>query len=142
MADILLLKRKHFAEDVKPTQWSDLKWMARPRQGDIVSVQPSYHYRIEALGEASGVHGWDRNAFCLVRLSNVPSDTIKHLVDGYADNETNPTKYYKRRYRIKVWDRIPWIKNMVTINGVTVEEWYYIRASIGGQFVVTDKTVE
>ena len=142
MADVLLLKRKHFAEDVKPAEWNDLKWMGRPRQGDIISVQPSYHYRIEALGEASGVRGWDRNAFCLVRLSNVPSDTIRHLMSSYIDSEEAPTVNFKHRYRIKVWDRIPWVKNLVTIGGVTVEERYYIRASIGGQFVITDKLVE
>jgi hypothetical protein len=137
MADILLLKRKHYAEDTKPDNWTDLRWEGRPLRGDIISVQPTGFYRIESLSD--GEHGWDRNAFCLVRLTNVDASTIKHLVESYLDDDFAPTKSFKRRYRIAVWDKIPWIKNTITIGGVSVEEWYYIRATIGGQFIVTDK---
>lgn len=139
MAEILLLKRKHFAEDVQPPTWSDLKWMGRPRQGDVVEVRPNGYFRIEALG--TGLRGWDRNAFCLVQITNVSYETLAYLRQTYSnETDTTPaTVFYKARYRIASWNLIPWIKNMVTINGVTVEEWYYIRSTIGGQFIVTDK---
>jgi hypothetical protein len=124
MAELLLLKRKHFAEDVKPAQWSDLKWMARPRTGDVIEVRENGFFRVEALGE--GIHGWDRNAFCLVRAPRVTLAEALYLMDSY-DNGTETTATtirYKRRYRAVDLFSLPWTKNTVTINGVTVEEWY------------------
>ena len=139
MAEILILKRKHFAEDVKPAEWSDLKWMGRPRQGDIISVQPNGTYRIEALG--TGRAGWDRTAFAMIRITNASVDMLRYLMQSYSNKTgTEPeTVWYKRRYRIDTWLNIPWIKNIVTVNGVTAEEWYYIRPNMTG-IALLDKT--
>lgn len=129
MAEVLLLKRKHFAETMQPAKWSDLKWMGRPRQGDVVEVRENGYFRVEALGE--GIHGWDRNAFALVRAPKVTYEAAKYLMDSYSDaHETEfgglaaATVQYKRRYRVPDISRLPWTKNIVTINGVQFEEWY------------------
>ena len=129
MAEILLLKRKHFAEDVKPAQWSDLKWMGRPRMGDVVEVRENGYFRVEAL--VQGIHGWDRNAFCLVRAPKVTLKAAQYLMQSYNNAYENEigglvkaTVQYKRRYRVPDISRLPWTKNIVTINGVQFEEWY------------------
>ncbi len=45
MAQILIRKRQHFAELVKPAGWSDFKWSGRPLRGDIVEVRPNGYWR-------------------------------------------------------------------------------------------------
>lgn len=139
MAQILIKKRKHFAEDTKPSQWSDVKWNGRPLRGDIVEIRENGYWRIEALG--TGQRHWDRNAFALIQVTNVDPATIRYLMDSYSNaTETQQeTIFYKRRYRFANWGSIPWTKTSVTINGKTAEEWYYIRNSLGGLAVITDK---
>lgn len=124
MAEVLILKRKHFAEDTKPVEWSTVKWDGRPLRGDIIEVRPNGYFRVEKLG--TGEHGWDRDAFCLVRLPKVSETTIEYLMRPYNNGTatTAPTVAYKRQYRIPQWERIPWNKNTVTVGGQTFEEWY------------------
>ena len=139
MAQILIRKRPHFAEETKPASWSDMKWAGRPLRGDIVEIRENGYWRIEALG--TGQRHWPREAYALIQITNVAPATIMHLMNGY-DNATEgqeATIMYKRRYRFSAWDRIPWVKNIVTVGGQQVEEWYYIRANLGANAVVTDK---
>ena len=137
MAQVLIRKRPHFAETVKPEGWSDLKWQGRPLQGDVVEVRPNGYWRIEALG--TGTHGWDREAFALIEVTSVGEETIAHLAGSYIDNPEAPTRLFKNRYHFTQWSKVPWIKTTVTINGVTVEEWYYIRAGFAGNATPSDK---
>jgi hypothetical protein len=124
VAEVLILKRKHFAEDTKPAEWSDLKWSGRPLRGDIIEVRPNGYFRVEYLGE--GEHGWNRDAFCLIRLPKVSEATIAYITKSYSNaTNTTPEKIrYKHQYRIVQWKQIPWQKHTVTVGGKTFEEWY------------------
>jgi len=124
VAEVLILKRKHFAEDTKPKEWSDLKWAGRPLRGDIIEIRPDGYFRVEALGE--GKVGWDRNAFCLIRIPKVDPKDVEYLTKPYTDATitTAETVRYKRQYRIPQWDSLSWNKNNVTVGGKEFEEWY------------------
>ena len=138
MAQFLIRKRQHFAEETKPAAWSDLKWAGRPLRGDVVEVRENGYWRIEALG--TGTHGWDREAFALIQVTNLSLQQVARYQGRYWDNQDAPTKWFKNRYRLATWDTtIPWIKNLVTVNGVTVEEWYYIRSNIHSLVTPGDK---
>lgn len=141
MAEFLIRKRAHFAETEKPASWSDVKWAGRPLRGDIIEVRENGYWRIEALG--TGEHGWDRDAFALVQVTNLPLDTAQQWATGYSnETESQPaTVFYKRRFRLGVWANVPWQKNMVTVGNppVTVEEWYYIRATAHASVTPVDK---
>lgn len=138
MAQILIRKQQHWAEDAKPEGWSDLKWGGRPLRGDVVEVQENGYWRIEALG--TGQRGWNRDAFALIQITNLSLQQVALYQGGYWDDPEAPTKWFKNRYRLATWDTtIPWIKNTVTVNGVTVEEWYYIRANIHSIVTPKDK---
>lgn len=139
MAQILIRKRKHFAEDTKPATWSDLKWNGRPLRGDVVEVRPNGYWRIEWLG--TGTHGWDRDAFALIQVTNWSVEDASVYQGGYWDNPENPTVWYKNRYGFPTWNTtIPWNKHLVTVNDVTADEWYYIRANLNTSVTPTDKT--
>ena len=144
MAQILIRKRKHFAEDAKPAQWSQMKWDGRPLRGDVVEVRENGYWRIEALG--TGTHGWDREAFALIEIRNLSLAQVAMYQGSYSNaTETTPaTKLFKSRYRLPNWDvDIPWIKNIVTVGDpqVTVEEWYYTRANIHAIVTPSDKAM-
>lgn len=132
MAQILIRKRQHFAELVKPAGWSDLKWAGRPLQGDIVEVRENGYWRIEALG--TGLRGWNREAFALIQVTNVTVAQAQAFAGGYSnETETTPaTVRFKSRFRFASWASVPWTKTVVTVNGVTAEEWYYIRTNLSG----------
>lgn len=132
MAQFLIRKRQHFAELVKPAAWSDLKWAGRPLQGDVVEVRENGYWRIEALG--TGLRGWDRDAFALIQITNLSLAQAQSYAGGYSDEtlEQPATKRFKSRYRFSAWTSVPWVKKTVTVNGVTAEEWYYVRANLGG----------
>lgn len=140
MAQILIRKREHFAEAAKPAQWSDLKWSGRPLRGDVVECRENGYWRIEALG--TGTHGWDREAFALIQITNLSLQQAAMYQGGYtnASESTPATVQFKNRYRLPDWaTAIPWIKNTVTVNGVTAEEWHYIRANIHAIVTPQDK---
>ena len=142
MAQILIRKRKHFAEDAKPAEWSDLKWAGRPMQGDVVEVQPNGFFRIEALGPTSGTHGWDKEAFALIEIRNLTLAQVAMYQGSYsnATETTQATTFFKNRYRLPNWETdIPWVKTPMTINGKAVEEWYYSRANIHSIVTPQDK---
>lgn len=124
MAEVLILKRKHFAEDAKPAEWSKVKWNGRPLRGDIISVKPNGFYRVEALGE--GTHGWNRDAYCLIRLPKVDEKTIEYLMKSYTNASLTSveTVRHKHQYRIPQWESIPWKKNKVKFGIKEFEEWY------------------
>ena len=135
MAEILLRKRKHFAEDAKPAEWSDLKWAGRPQRGDVVDVRPNGFYEIWAIDQAG--RGWDRDAFMLVKLTNVNVSTLPSR-RGWTD-ETHTTPY-KNRYRLNVWANVPWVKTTRTLpDGRTFEEWFYQRATGGSVVPLVDR---
>jgi hypothetical protein len=129
MAEFLIRKREHFAEATKPAAWTDLKWSGRSLRGDVVEVRENGYWRIEALG--TGTHGWNREAFALIQVTNLSLETARPWQGSYSNaTEAQPaTVQFKNRYRLGVWANVPWVKNMVTVNGVTVEEWYYIRSN-------------
>jgi len=135
VAEILLLKRKHFAEDAKPAEWSDAKWAGRPQRGDVVDVRPNGYYQVWATNQSG--RGWDRESFMLVKLTNVSATTLTSL-RGWTD-ETHPTPY-KNRYRVGVWANVPWVKTTRTLaDGRTLEEWYYERTTGGAVVPITDR---
>jgi hypothetical protein len=43
MAQFLIRKRKHFAEDTKPAEWSDLKWNGCPLRGEALGTRAAEH---------------------------------------------------------------------------------------------------
>lgn len=138
MAEFLIRKAKHFAEATQPVGWSSLKWSGRPLQGDIVEVRENGFYRIEALG--TGTHGWNRDAFALIRITNLSLAAAATFSEGYS-NATDiipATKFFKHRRRLAGWASISWSKASVTVGGKLFEEWYYIRPNLTG-IVVTDK---
>jgi len=139
MAQFLIRKREHFAEAVKPAAWSDLKWSGRPLRGDIVEVRPNGYWRIEALG--TGDKGWDRAAFALIQVTGMSVAAASQYQGSYtnATDTTAATVQFKNRYGFPSWTLIPWVKTMVTVGGVTVEEWYYIRANFAGAVQPIDK---
>lgn len=146
MAQILIRKRKHPAEDAKPPGWSDVKWAGRTMRGDVVEVQPDGFFRIEALGPSSGAHGWDRNAFALIEVVGLSLKDAGHLHRSYTVLPDTPEDIMKKtpiriknRYRFDKWDKIEWIKNTVEVNGVIAEEWYCRCDGFGGAVVVADK---
>jgi hypothetical protein len=124
MAEVLILKRKHFAEDTKPKEWSDLKWAGRPLRGDIIEIRPDGYFRVEALKE--GKAGWNRDVYCLIRIPKVDEKELLYLAKSYtnATLTTAETVRYKHQYRIPQWDSIQWNKNKVTVGGKEFEEWY------------------
>lgn len=124
MAEILVRKRKHFAEDAKPAEWTDMKWNGRPMSGDIIEVRENGYYRVEALG--TGTHGWSKDGFALIRIPNVSVQDVIHLARSYSnETDTTPaTVFYARRYRIPNIASKPWNKKTMVIDGKTVEEWY------------------
>jgi hypothetical protein len=138
MAQILIRKRQHFAELVQPAEWTDEKWAARPMRGDIVEVRENGYWRIEYLG--TGLRHWNREAFALIQVTNLSLQQVALYQGGYWDNLEAPTKWFKNRYRYPTWDTtIPWEKHLVTVGGVTVEEWYYVRANIHAIVTPVDK---
>lgn len=144
MAQILIRKRKHFAEDAKPPEWSDLNWLARPQRGDVVEVRENGYWRIEALG--TGTHGWDREAFALIQITNLSLQqaAMYHATYDNGTDTTPTTVRFKSRYRLPNWETdIPWIKTTVTVGNppVTAEEWYYIRSNIHSIVTPQDKVV-
>jgi len=136
---ILIRKCKHFAEDAKPGAWSDLKWSARPRRGDVVEVREAGYWRIERLG--TGVHGWDREAFALIEATGPAVGTVRAWAGSYSDaTETQPaTMQFKNRRRFPLWEAIPWVKQVVMVGGVTVEEWSYVRVGLIAATIPADK---
>ena len=139
MAEFLIRKREHFAEATKPAAWNDLKWSGRPLRGDIVEVRENGYWRIEALG--TGTHGWNREAFALIQVTYLSLATARHWQGSYSNaTEDQPaTVWFKNRCRLNAWANVPWEKNSVTVNGVTVEEWYYIRTNTHTSVTPTDK---
>ena len=135
MAQILIRKRQHFAELVKPAEWSDAKWASRPMRGDIVEVRENGFWRIHALG--TGGKSWNMDAFALIQITNLSLQQVAMYQGGYWDE----TKYFKNRYRYPTWDTtIPWNINTITIDGVDYEEWYYIRSNIHAIVTPQDKS--
>ena len=140
MAQILIRKRQHFAELVQPAQWSDLKWAGRPLRGDVVEVRPNGFWRIHALGTTG--KSWNMDAFALLQITNLSLQQVAMYQGSYhnATETTPPTKQFKNRYRLANWDvDIPWVKTPITIDGVTYEEWYYIRSNIHAIVTPQDK---
>ena len=139
MAQILIKRRKHFAEDVQPAQWSDIKWAGRPLRGDIVEIRPNGYWRIEHLG--TGERHWPREAFALIQLTNVDPATIAYWHQSYSNaTETEEaTVVYKSRYRLTTWESVPWQKHIVTVGGQQVEEWYYVRDTLIAAVTPGDK---
>lgn len=136
MAEILLRKKLHFAETEKPAAWSDAKFAARPRQGDIVEVFPNGYFEIWATGQTG--RGWDRVAFALVKLTNVDPSTWASLRGHETATYTVPPK---NRYGMgtNIWNNIPWTKTTRTVGGVEVEEWFYQRSTGGAVVAFTDR---
>jgi hypothetical protein len=128
MAEILIKRRKHWAEDEKPAEWSTMKWNGGPKQGDVVEVREDGYWRVEHL--KIGKHGWNRDAFALIRVPGVKVGDLKYLKASY-DNATElqpqATVTYKNRYRFEDWNLIAWNKNKITspTSGKTFDEWYY-----------------
>lgn len=136
MSEILLRKREHFAEQVQPKEWSDVKWAGRPLRGDVVEVKPDGFYRVEALGR--GLHGWDRDAFALVLIPDLHAANTSYLAKSYtnATESVKATVQYKARYTLPAWARLSWIKTKVTVNKREFEEWYCVVAAIADLGVV------
>jgi hypothetical protein len=126
MGELLIKRQKHWAEDSKPANWSTLKWNSRLRQGDIIEVREDGYYRVEYLKE--GIHGWNRNAFALIRIPGVNVKDLKYAGESYSNGTelSAETVFYKRRYRLVLWEQMSWNKNQVIIpeSGNTFEEWY------------------
>jgi hypothetical protein len=140
VAQILIRKREHFAEAVKPAQWSDFKWSGRPLRGDVVECRPNGYWRIE--GFLAGTHGWNWDAFALIQITNLSLQQVALYQGGYWDDPAAPTKWFKNRYRLPDWNvSIPWIKTPITVDGVTYEQWHYIRANIHAIVTPQDKAV-
>jgi hypothetical protein len=142
MAQILIRKRKHFAEDVQPAQWSQMKWDGRPLRGDVVEVRENGYWAIAALNRPG--KGWNREGFALIEVTNLSLAQVAAYQGSYsnATEGVEATKQFKNRYRLPNWDvDIPWVKTVVTVGDppVTVEEWYYIRSNIHGIVTPVDK---
>ena len=134
MAQILIRKQQHFAELTQPAAWSDRKWAGRPLRGDIVEVRPNGFWRFHALNTTG--KSWNMNAFALIQITNLSLQQVAMYQGGYWDE----TKQFKNRYRLPDWNTtIPWVKTAITIDGVTYEEWYYIRANIHSIVTPVDK---
>lgn len=135
MAELLIRKRKHFAEDGRPTTWSEQKWVGRPQRGDVVDVRPDGFYSIWATDQDG--RGWDRNAFMLVKLTTVSHETVTELRG--SPNETHRITC-KNRYRVKEWADIPWTKTMRTLpDGRQLEEWYHESTTSGPSISIVDR---
>ncbi len=119
MAEFLILKKAHWAtvNDVTADggRFPIAKFNARQMPGDITSVKPDGFYRVEALRQ--GIHGWNRNTFNLVRAPRITYEQAMNYASALGSSR-------KWRNYIENYASLPWIKNMVTINGVTVEECY------------------
>lgn len=140
MAQALIRKLKHFAEDAKPAEWSDLKWSGRPLQGDIVEIRDNGFWRFHALNSSG--KSWNMDAFALIQITNLSVASIAHWMGSYTDNLENPTKQFKNRYRLPNWNvSIPWIKTTITIDGHDYEEWYYVRPNIHAIVTPVDKAL-
>lgn len=128
MAEFLILKQAHWAtvDDVTPDggRFPIAKFNARQMPGDIVDVKDNGFYRVEALGE--GIHGWNRTVFNLVRVPKIEVATVIHFASALMDtpDPLHPTRKYKWRFQVPTFSDLPWVKNMVTINGVQFEECY------------------
>jgi hypothetical protein len=128
MAEFLILKKPHWAtpSDVTPDDgpFPIAKYNARQIPGDITSVKPDGFYRVEALGQ--GTHGWNRETWNLVRAPKITYEAAVGYAASLFDNTdpNAPTLKRKWRFYIENFSSLPWVKNMVTINGVTVEECY------------------
>uniref|UniRef100_A0A6M3JTE9 Uncharacterized protein n=1 Tax=viral metagenome TaxID=1070528 RepID=A0A6M3JTE9_9ZZZZ len=140
MPEILVRKRKHWAEDERPKDWSELKWNGRPMPGDIVEVRPDGFFRVEHL--RAGTHGWNRDAFALIRVVGGSDRTLAYLDKGYsnATELTAATRAYKRRYRIPDVAVPAWKINRVRVNGADYDEWYLDVADIS-QVSLLDKAL-
>jgi hypothetical protein len=142
MAELLILKRKHWAEDAKPVGWTPLKWASSPKRGDIVEVQKDGFYRIESLG--TGTHGWDRDAYALIITKDSSKESIAYLSQPFTDQRetefnviTTATKAYVHRYCVSV-DDIAWTKNKVSVSKKQFEEWYFVCDNLD-KITTTDK---
>jgi len=128
VAEFLILKKPHWAtiNDVTPDggPFSIAKYNARQMPGDITSVKPDGFYRVEALKQ--GTHGWNRNTWNLIRAPKISYENAVQYANSLTDATNPERKLIKRKWRfyIENYEALPWIKNMVTINGVTVEECY------------------
>lgn len=128
MAEFLVLKKPHWAtvNDVTPDggPFPLAKFNARQMPGDITSVKPDGFYRVEALGQ--GTHGWNRNTWNLIRAPRISYELAMAYASPLMDmtNPNRPISKRKWRFYVENYALLPWIKNMVTINGVTVEECY------------------
>ena len=145
MAEFMILKKPHWATIADVTlddgPFPITKYNARQMPGDITSAKPDGFYRVEALGE--GLHGWNRETWNLVRLKGLSMDTVARFADALVDSVTHEFKR-KWKYYLDGWDLIAWTCNMVTINGVTVQECYYdVKTAQINNFIrkVTEKVV-
>jgi hypothetical protein len=128
MSEFIITRQTHWATPASITpddgifpQW---KYDSRAMPGDIIEAHPDGFYRVEFLGV--GLHGWDRAKRALVRAPTIPWSTVEQFLVGLYDSEDDATKkrVIKWAYYLLDWESESWNKNMVTVNGVTVEEWY------------------
>ena len=138
--EALVLARDHWATE-KPPGWSQLKFDHRQRLYDVITIKPSGYYRVETLGE--GTHGWNRDAFFLVRVPWISYDDAK-AYQGKA--EVDGAMALKFKYQIEPLDVFS--NSEVTINGKTfTERWLDINTrqqlrKIRMKNKVTDSAVE
>lgn len=128
MAEFIITRQAHWATPASITpddgnfpQW---KYDARAMPGDIIEAHPDGFYRVEFLGV--GLHGWDRSKRALVRAPTIAWATVEAFLVGLYDTEDTATRKRIRKwaYYLLDWESESWNKNMVTVNGVTVQEWY------------------
>lgn len=128
MAEFLILKKPHWAtvDDVTEDggRFPLAKFNARQMPGDITSVQPDGYYRVEALRQ--GTHGWNRETWNLIRAPRISYENALAYSGALVDRTDPKRPIMKRKWRFYIdnYSTLPWKKNMVTINGVTVEECY------------------
>lgn len=128
MAEFLILKKPHWATLADVTEDGGLfpiaKYNRRQMPGDITSVKPDGFYRVEALGR--GTHGWNRETWNLIRAPRISYENAVSYASALVDNTNKESPVLKRKWRFYIdnFASLPWVKNMVTINGVTVEECY------------------
>ena len=108
MAELLCLARDHWTDrrgSGKPKEWSQEKYDRRLRVGDVVEVREDRFFRIEALGE--GVHGWNRDAYFVVRIPWMTVAQAGQFSGAEWDNHEakNKTMIRHRQYSVD-WDDV------------------------------------
>ncbi len=152
MAEFLILKKPHWAtvadvgEVFNPmfgevTKISLTKYNARQQPGDIVAVREDGYFRVEALHE--GQRGWHRGELNLVRMKGLDLKEVKRYalsisgIDAITGNTICKRKF---GFYVPTWDKLPWKKNIVKVNGTDWEECYLDLKSLA-EFPVLEKVV-